>query len=386
MVKIAIWSNSPWSCTGYGGQVRNLAPRLQKMGHEVCVIANFGLSGSSINWNGIRVYPLREARQNADVIGTYVEHFNSDIVLSLYDVWAFPPDSRKRMGVPWVALTPVDGGPISDQQKKRLETVDYIVAYSRYGQRQIKEAGFECDYVPHAIDTDLFKPGDKAQARQELGFPQDRYVVSIVAANKGWPARKAWAEMLTGFKRFQDAHPEALLYCHTTKEPFGSSGQGIYFDPLRKQVGIPDGAIAFPTQGNLAIGVPDEQIASIYQASDVLLLASMGEGFGLPIVEAQACGCPVITQDCSAMSELTCNGIALEPLQPLWVPQLGYWWRTPSIERITEGLEQIYSWPEDHREQMSKKGIEFVRENYSWPVVWERYWEDFIQKVEETLW
>lgn len=86
------------------------------------------------------------------------------------------------------------------------------------------------------------------------------------------------------------------------------------------------------------------------------------------------------------MSELTRNGIALEPLQPLWVPQLGYWWRTPSIERITEGLEQIYSWPEDHREQMSKKGIEFVRENYSWPVVWERYWEDFIQKIEETLW
>ena len=381
-MRIMIWSNAPWALTGYGGQVRNLAPRLQEMGHTVAIIANYGLGGSSIEWHGITVYPMREVGQNADMLGHYAKHFAADVVLGLYDIWALPPDSRKRMGVPWIAMVPVDGAPVNTRQKERLRTVDYIVAYSRFGQREIEKAGYQTSYVPHAIDTEIFSPGDKAAAREELGFPQDRYIVSIVAANKGFPARKAWAPMLLGFKKFYDEHEEAVLYCHTTKTPYGSAGVGIYFDALREQAGIPDSAIAFPDQGALAIGAPDEQMADIYRASDVLLLASMGEGFGLPVIEGQACGCPVITQACSAMTELTCNGIALEPLQPMWIPQLGYWWQIPSIERITNALERIYE-----GERKDKAGVKFVRDNYSWPVVWGEYWEPFIEQVvEETLW
>lgn len=82
------------------------------------------------------------------------------------------------------------------------------------------------------------------------------------------------------------------------------------------------------------MGMPDTHIADLYRAADVLLSPSMGEGFGLPIAEAQACGCPVITQDCSSMSELTINGIAIEPGPRHWTA-LGNWWHKPLVGHVT---------------------------------------------------
>jgi glycosyltransferase involved in cell wall biosynthesis len=55
--------------------------------------------------------------------------------------------------------------------------------------------------------------------------------------------------------------------------------------------------IAFHAQHD----VPDESLAGVYRSSDVLLFASLAEGFGMPIIEAQACGIPVVTSDLEPM-------------------------------------------------------------------------------------
>jgi glycosyltransferase involved in cell wall biosynthesis len=379
-MRIAIWSNAPWALTGYGGQVRGILPRLMEDGHEPCVIANYGLGGAMLNWNNVPVYPLRESRQNADVLADYVQHFNADVVISLYDVWALPADSKQRMaGRPWIAMTPVDGAPVSNAITARLRCADYVIAYSKFGKAELGKVGIEAHYVSHAIDIETFSPGDKVKARQALGVSSDVYLVTIVAANKGFPARKAWAEALRAFKVFHERYPNTLLYCHTTKRPFGSGGEGIDFDGLIDHLGL-SGAVAFPDHGALAVGVSDESMAEIYRVSDVMLLPSMGEGFGLPVLEAQACGCPVITQDCSAMSELTENGISIAPGQPFWLPQLGYNWSMPYIDDIADGLEWVYM-----NESRSDLGVAFAQ-GYSWPNVWTRYWRPFLEHVEETLW
>ena len=57
-------------------------------------------------------------------------------------------------------------------------------------------------------------------------------------------------------------------------------------------------------------GLPLEQTVSFYQAADVFVYPSFNETFGLPILEAMACGCPVVTSDTSAMPE-TAGGAAL---------------------------------------------------------------------------
>ncbi len=329
---------------------------------------------------------MYEESQNADVIGYYANHFQADVVLSLYDIWALPKDTRRRLPCPWVALVPVDGAPVSSDMLERLRYVDYPVAYSQFGLRELEKVGVKVSYVPHAIDTELFSPGDKQEAREHLDIPPDVFLVTVVAANKGYPPRKSWPELLAAFAQFREEHLDALLYCHTSKKPHGSGGAGVYFDPLIQELGIPKNSIAFPQQGALAVGVPEEDIVAIYRASDVMLLPSRAEGFGLPVIEAQACGCPVIVQDCSAMPELVANGVIIEPLQRQWLPQLGYWWELASVERIAYALEHIYNFDDEKREAGREKGIAFVREQYEWDSVWGKYWVPLIQEIEATLW
>ena len=265
------------------------------------------------------------------------------------------------------------------------------MAFSFFGLRELEKVGVKADYIPLGLDCGVFCPGDKAEARVRLGLPLDVHLTTMIAANKGFPARKSWPEAMAAFARFHAAHPEARLYLHTTAQPFGSNGQGVYLRPLAQELGIID-AVIFADETELAVGVPDEQMADIYRASDVLLNPAMGEGFCLPAAEAQACGCPVITQDCSAMSELTINGIAIEPLQPYWIPQLGYWWQQADVGRIAEALDKLYSLSDAAREFVEAKefvsndGIVFMKNHYDWPIVMDHYWLTFLNKVEAELW
>ena len=64
-MRILTHSNAPFVNTGYSGQVRQLLPRFQALGHEVAVVANFGVSGATLNWNGVPVYGLRSCNWNS---------------------------------------------------------------------------------------------------------------------------------------------------------------------------------------------------------------------------------------------------------------------------------------------------------------------------------
>jgi glycosyltransferase involved in cell wall biosynthesis len=107
----------------------------------------------------------------------------------------------------------------------------------------------------------------------------------------------------------------------------------------------------------------------------------MGEGFGLPIMEAQACGCPVVTTDFSAMTELTVNGIATQPAQLVWSP-LNSWAAVPSVAAIEAALEEIYNWPTEVRNSHAERGILTMRERYDWDMCVRRYWLPFLARVE----
>lgn len=73
--------------------------------------------------------------------------------------------------------------------------------------------------------------------------------------------------------------------------------------------------------------VPDDKLPSLYRSAEALVFVSLYEGFGLPVLEAMACGTPVLTSNTSALPE-TAGGAAL-----LVAPT--------SVEQIARGLEQI---------------------------------------------
>ena len=273
---------------------------------------------------------------------------------------------------------------------KIARTADMPLVMSEFGAACMAAEGYtlgaDFDYIPHGIDANVFFPVDatsKLAIRRAMGFPDDAFLISMVAANNSWPSRKSIGESIEAFSYFRHDHPEALLYLHMMRKPKKGS-LGVWIDGLAKDLGIPKKAMVFVDQDAYRIGLPDSHVANIYRASDVLLAPSMGEGFGLPIAEAQACGCPVITQDVTSMSELTVNGIAIEPLQRMWTP-LGHRQYVASVPRIVAALEAIHGRTDGERQTAALKGARHFRDNYAWPVVTERYWRPFLTRVEKAI-
>jgi glycosyltransferase involved in cell wall biosynthesis len=256
---------------------------------------------------------------------------------------------------------------------------EYRITYSRHGQRVAEAAGVPCRYMPLGVETRVFQPMDKGQARAEMGLPEGSFVAAMVAANQALPARKAFAENMQAFARFAKERPEleARLYIHT--EPTRAAG-GLDLHKLAAALGIAN-RVLFPQRYQYMIGLPEKIMAGIYSAADVLLNASTGEGFGIPIVEAQACGCPVITTTFSAMPELTINGICTEPVQRTW-SALDAWQATPSVEAIYQAMVTIADRGLLERRRWAEVGTRFVRENFEWDRVVGQYWKPFLEEVE----
>jgi len=125
--------------------------------------------------------------------------------------------------------------------------------------------------------------------------------------------------------------------------------------------------------------VSDGQMATIYSALDVHLLASSGEGFGIPIIEAQACGCPVIVGDWTSMPELCFSGwkIPKSESHPLYTP-LGSYQYYPRVGAIVDALEAAYRMKgnDDYRKRARDGALAYDADK-----VTEKYWKPALEKI-----
>ncbi|PIN86242.1 hypothetical protein COV19_05530 [Candidatus Woesearchaeota archaeon CG10_big_fil_rev_8_21_14_0_10_44_13] len=96
--------------------------------------------------------------------------------------------------------------------------------------------------------------------------------------------------------------------------------------------------------------VSDEDAVHLYNSAEVFVFPSYYEGFGLPVLEAMKCGCPVITSNISSLPEVAGNaGILVDP---------------DSVEDIKNSIERVLS-DKSLREKMRKKGIAQSK-RFSW--------------------
>jgi glycosyltransferase involved in cell wall biosynthesis len=152
--------------------------------------------------------------------------------------------------------------------------------------------------IPHGVDTALFRPltaEERARARRALGLGAC-FAVGAVGAHS---YRKRFDLILAGFALFAAGQPGARLVIKTDR---AISREGSDLRLLAHCCGIAD-RVAVLIEEISVTGMRD-----LYGALDLLLNLSEWEGFGLPVVEAMACGLPVVTHRVQGPGELVPYG------------------------------------------------------------------------------
>jgi len=242
-------------------------------------------------------------------------------------------------------------------------------------------AGVRCAVVPHGVDTRVFAPLSKTEARRAMGLPRGAFIVGMVASNVGpeSPGRKAFEEQIAAFSRFQAKHPDSILYLHTMLK--GSTD----IEKVLSQYDVHASTVRYPDQYLNAVGFSDQHMARLYNAFDVLLSVSMAEGFCIPLIEAQACGVPVITGEWGATGELLFAGwsVTRQEAEILSIQSGGHWYR-PQIEAIADRLEQAYLTLRTRRqgralrEQARAGALQFDADTIT-----HKYWKPLLDEIDE---
>jgi len=173
-------------------------------------------------------------------------------------------------------------------------------------ERHLEVDSSKLKLIPEAVDHDLFKPGDADAARAQVAS----YGVTkpfVLFVSSLWPYKNCDG-LLRAWSSARAALGDRQLVI------VGAGRDKEYADSLpalARELGI-SGDVVFVG------GIPLADTVPFYRAADVFVYASFNETFGLPILEAMACGCPVVTSNVTAMPE-TAGGAAVlcDPTDPV---------------------------------------------------------------------
>lgn len=390
-LRILYASNAPWCASGYGVQSKSLLPRMKELDsvEDIAIFAWFGLQGGGTVANGFPVYPCGIDPYGNDMYGAHAAHFHADLIITLIDAWVIKPQAVKEMApAKWMPWLPIDHDPAPRMVLDSLKGADYPVTYAKFGQRALREAGIENYYIPHGIEPKVFRvlPEEAVADFRKTICEDVDWLGVMVAANKGWPSRKGFEESLQAFKAALPVLPKrSMLYIHADYTKVFGGGDLL---SLVKAYDLED-YVRFPNRYKMFIGDYSEAyLAMMYNAADVLLSPSKGEGFGIPIIEAQACGAPVVVTNFSSMPELVRWGIAVEPQSLQWTYQDSFQ-AIPNVPEITEAIlkldEERHSLTPSQlmdKRQATSSAIHF---EYSWDSLVETYWAPLLKQVQTDL-
>jgi glycosyltransferase involved in cell wall biosynthesis len=390
-LKIGWVSNAPFVGSGYGMATAEITRKLRDAGHDVSILANHGLAGSTIQWEGMSILPQGIDGYSNDLHPAALLNLAQGaedrfLGITLFDVWVFKNPQWDQS--PLLSWTPVDHDPVPDEVMEFFNRPGrkWAMAMSRFGEAKLLEAGVPRDrlfYSPHTFNPKTFTP-EGPTMRETLQVPKDAHLSMINAANKGnTPIRKAWFEQLYAWARFAEKHDDAYLYIHSEMSGIAN---GCRLDRLLQRVKAPMNRIRVVPQYEYRMGIDHSVVANLHRSSDVLLHATLGEGFGVSQIESMAVGVPIIATNNTSMTELNGAGWLVEGQIAYDEFQGGALWKVPSIDGIIDALEKSYAVSKNPADKaaLSAKAIAFAAD-YSTDKVFAKYWVPTLAQLEQEL-
>jgi glycosyltransferase involved in cell wall biosynthesis len=373
-----IWSsNAPWASSGYSTQTRDLLKRFKDK-LDVAMSCFYGLEGGTIDWNGIKCYPKMAQTYGADACYFHQIDYGADCVVTFQDVWPLEANFLQKIKY-WIPYAPIDFYPCPKHITDRLKMAYRVISMSRFGQKALEEKGIMSKLILEAVDTQIFQPRDKNEMRKELGLPQDIFLFGMVAVNKDNPPRKQFQHVLDAFALFVKDHPKSGIYFQTLLQQDG----GFPIQDYAEYLGILDKIYYAPPYPYLYKS-GSEQMGKIYNAFDCTLLPSNSEGFGLPIIESQACGVPVITNNWCSMPELIKDGetgYLCEAGDKRWSP-IGAYMVSPDRKSLRDKMELAFI---NGRVKLQDACRQFILNQYDLDKRVKEEWLPFFEEVKKDI-
>ena len=354
-------------------------PRIASLGHEITIAAPYSFGGAILEWEGFRVLPSVRDMAGNDVIIQNHEFYEADLTITLCDVFGLLKSAKALAQINVAHWFPVDTTPLGEADVTVLREGGGIpVSMSQFGAQVLRGEGADPLFVPHGVDASVFSPGDGMPYRDTVeAIGEDTFVIGICAMNRD-PYRKGLHEQLMAFSSFHARHPDSVLALHTVP----AANPGLNLPGMAARLGI-SRAVTFPDQYLYDTGaIGREQMATWYRGLDVLSLCSYGEGFGLPLIEAQACGVPVITTDGSAMRELCGTGWLVSGT-PFWASGNGAWWVRPDVSDIDQAYEA--AWQAREAGEMPGKQARDFGLLFDADQVFRQFWNPCLEELEKRI-
>jgi glycosyltransferase involved in cell wall biosynthesis len=259
--------------------------------------------------------------QNADVVHFHGMHGGTfsylalpkaatakPCLLSLHDTWAFTGHcahshdcDRWKVGCgdcprpeeePAIAR---DATRLEWRMKSRsfLKGGLHLISKSGWTTRMARVSGLRhlpLSEIPYGVDTSVYRPSDRARSRELLGLPRDRFV--LLVSSQDLTSRRQGVDLLLPALRALPPDLAARVFLLV----MGKGGAEIMHGtdmPVRDLGHIED----------------DHVRAIAYSAADLSLFPSRAEVFGIPPMESQACGTPVVSFRIGGVPEHVQSGV-----------------------------------------------------------------------------
>lgn len=379
MTKLLVISDDGIS-SGYGRISMEVNTRLVKRGLNVMAASLYydgllppNLDGQALPyWVGSLV-----GKDWVQAAISLINAYQPDIVHVVQD--APYAEAIRNAPVDWsryafMVTTPVDGAPIHPNWVNMLKGAQGVLSISQFGVETHKASGIQSELCRPGVDANIFfqLPDDQQiTLRARVGIASDAFVVGCMAQNQG---RKDIPDMLRAFFAFASDKPTSRLVLDMD----AVSPAGWDIGAVCQQQGWDASKLLFRADIQRA-GVVT--LRERYNLLDCHMVISHREGYGLPLVEAQACGVVSIALDWCSGTEICGDGKGIL-IAPIEYDSIGTWGgavdKYPNTPQLTAELQKLYDNPDEKR-AIAKRGMNWARQQ-SWDLA-----ADSVVKVIERV-